>query len=40
MATFSAIYYFGKGGFKGVNVGKCAILQNSNDFFLIFLFRH
>ena len=23
---------FGNGGFKGVNVGNCAILENSNDF--------
>ena len=28
--------YFGKGGFRRVNVGECAILQNSNDFLKFF----
>ena len=32
MYLLSEHCYFGKGAFKGVNVGNCAILQNSNDF--------
>ena len=32
----TALYVHGRSGVKGVNVGKCAILQNSNDFLKFF----